>query len=168
DVAVERVDLALQTGELDAAFLDAARDLFTIGMRRIELLGELRAAELRRLRFELQRAHLVAQRLQRLLVAEAGLVGAAQALRQVVVEAALLAESLLVLEPRRQGALQLGLRRLVGELGMLRGQRGIGGEVVLELLARRLDLPLELEATGGERAQLELRFLRLALEIALR
>ena len=145
-----------------------ARDRVAIGVGRVELLGVLRAAELRRLRLELQRAHLVAQRLQRLLVAEPRLVGAAQVLRQVVVEAALLAEAPLVLEPRRQRALQLGLRRLVGELGVLVGERGVGAEVVLQLLARGLDRALELLATRRQRAQLELRFLRLALEVALR
>src|SRR6185369_11556829 len=93
---------------------------------------------------------------------------AAQVLRQVVVEAAFLAEASLLLEPDRQRALQLALRRLVGELGVLRGERGVGAEVVLELLARRLDRALELLATSRERAQLELRFLRLALELALR
>ena len=61
--------LALQAGELDAAFLDRLRDRVAVGVGRVELLGVLRAAELRRLRFELQRADLVAQRLQRLLVA---------------------------------------------------------------------------------------------------
>src|SRR5436190_15633008 len=168
DVAVERVDPALQTGELDAAFLDAARDLLAVGVGRVELLRVLRAAELRRLRLELERAHLVAQRLQRLLVAEPRFIGATQVLRQVVVEAALLAEALFVLEPGRQRALQLGLRRLVGELGVLRGKRGVGAEVVLQLLARGFDGALELLATRGERAQLELRFLCLALEVALR
>ena len=158
---------ALQAGELDAAFLDRARDRVAIGAGGVELLGVLGAAELRRLRLELQRADLVAQRLQRLLVAEPGLVGAAQALREVVVEAALLAEAPLVLEPRRQGGLQLGLRRLVGELGVLVGERGVGGQVVLQLLARGLDRALELLPPRRERAQLELRFLRLALERAL-
>ena len=82
----------------------AAADRVAIGAGRLELLEVLGAAELRRLLLELQRADLVAQRLQRLLVAEPGLVGGAQALRQVVVEAALLAERRLALELRRQRA----------------------------------------------------------------
>ena len=71
-----------------------------------------------------------------------------------------------MLEPRRQRGLQLGLRRRIGELRVLVGERRVGGEVGLQLLARGLDLPLELLATCCERAQLELHLLELALERA--
>ena len=73
-------------------------------------------------------------------------------------------QALLALELAASALLQPGLRRRVVELGVLGGERVVGEPIALDLLARRLDCALELLASRRERAQLELRLLRLALE----
>jgi hypothetical protein len=70
DLAVEGVDLPCSPASLTLPSSMLLADRLAIGAGRLELLEVLGAAELRRLLLELQRADLVAQRLQRLLVAE--------------------------------------------------------------------------------------------------
>ena len=88
----------------------------------------------------------------------------AQALRQVVVDAAALAERGLALELLRQRRLQLDLGLGVGQPFQVGGERGVAGAIGFELLHRRLDRAVELGGARHQRALLELRLLRLALE----
>ena len=122
---------------------------------------------MRRLHFQLQLGDLLAQGLQAALGLQPALVAAAQSGSQVVVLAAHGAQLLFALELQRQGRLQAGLGGRIVERAQFHLELGARLGTVVHLLRGRLDHALQLAPPSGERADLELRLLRLALQRAL-